>query len=117
MKWWIEDLRSGEFKQTHGCLSDGDGHCCLGVAQETLAKHGIIPEAFPDDWAHPKLCNIREPEKNQGASCGVFVEVMGHQNPCIIEQSGLLPQCCIGLNDAGYTFKEIADMLERKYLL
>lgn len=116
VRWWIEDLRSGEFKQTHGYLADGKGHCCLGVAQETLAKHGIIPEAFPDNWAHPKLLNIREPEKNQGASCGVFVEIMGHQNPSIIDSTDFGLRSCIGLNDTGSTFKEIADMLEKKYL-
>lgn len=28
---WIEALRSGRYKQTHGRLYDGEGFCCLGV--------------------------------------------------------------------------------------
>lgn len=28
---WIEALRSGEYPQTHDCLKDNIGYCCLGV--------------------------------------------------------------------------------------
>lgn len=28
---WVEALRSGEYEQARGALSDGNGFCCLGV--------------------------------------------------------------------------------------
>jgi hypothetical protein len=33
-------LRSGEFKQTKHCLSDGESFCCLGVACEVFMRNG-----------------------------------------------------------------------------
>jgi hypothetical protein len=49
MRWWAEDLESGEYPQTRGCLrrteaapnGDPAGYCCLGVACETAMKHGV----------------------------------------------------------------------------
>lgn len=35
---WVAALRSGEYKQTTGCLSRADGFCCLGVLCDLHAK-------------------------------------------------------------------------------
>lgn len=52
IRWWVEELESGEYTQTTGYLhrtakSEGGiysvpaGFCCLGVACETAIKHGV----------------------------------------------------------------------------
>jgi len=38
---WIDALRSGNYKQTSGCLKNDDGFCCLGVAADVMA---------PSEW-------------------------------------------------------------------
>lgn len=35
---WVDALRSGEYKQCYGVLSDGEGYCCLGVACKISGK-------------------------------------------------------------------------------
>lgn len=49
---WLDALRSGEYEQTMGVLSDGVGYCCIGVAghvtglplTERLASYASIRE-------------------------------------------------------------------------
>lgn len=36
---WVDALRSGEYRQTRGCLQDSHGYCCLGVACRVYEKH------------------------------------------------------------------------------
>lgn len=37
-KLLIKTLRSGQYRQTKGCLRDGNGYCCLGVATDLFHK-------------------------------------------------------------------------------
>lgn len=39
-KLWTDALRSGEYKQTKGCLKDENGMCCLGVLTDIYIKSG-----------------------------------------------------------------------------
>ena len=41
VKLWTSALRSGEYKQTSGCLHNGDGYCCLGVLCDIASKNGL----------------------------------------------------------------------------
>lgn len=45
-KAWIQALRSGEYTQTTGVLSNQDRHCCLGVACD-LAVQAEVTEVRP----------------------------------------------------------------------
>lgn len=38
---WLDALRSGTYEQTRERLRDGDGFCCLGVACDIAAQHGM----------------------------------------------------------------------------
>jgi hypothetical protein len=42
---WVAALRSGEFEQNKGALTNADRtkHCCLGVLCEIAVREGIIP--------------------------------------------------------------------------
>ena len=39
---WIAALKSGKYKQTRGCLNDGNGYCCLGVLCEVFIAEGNV---------------------------------------------------------------------------
>lgn len=68
IKLWIDALRSGDYKQTTGCLVDGNGYCCLGVGTEVAIKNGLPyrrvglvgyrpesdPESEPENTVLPK---------------------------------------------------------------
>lgn len=52
---WVRALRSGEYKQTRGTLTDGEGFCCLGVLckvagleirKDGSGVEGTIPNGF-----------------------------------------------------------------------
>lgn len=43
-KWqemWLEALESGEYAQSRGCLCDGEGFCCLGLACDVFGMTGV----------------------------------------------------------------------------
>ena len=41
-KRWVEALRSGRYRQAPGKLTDGKGHCCLGVLCDLARREGVI---------------------------------------------------------------------------
>ena len=41
LKKWLEDLRSGQFKQGKKYLFDGVGYCCLGLACVSAGMEGM----------------------------------------------------------------------------
>jgi hypothetical protein len=104
-KKWIEALDSGEYKQTKGTLQDKKGYCCLGVGCKVLVpedklvldKDGFIEGGIPDWQTH-------SPEW--------LKKITEHFAAKTQEDFGLT-----GLNDdKGYTFPEIATMLELVYI-
>ena len=45
---WVAALRSGEYKQTRGYLSNSNGFCCLGVLCDLHSKETRVPwETIP----------------------------------------------------------------------
>lgn len=100
---WVEALRSGEFSQTRGCLRDGEGHCCLGVACELF-----VPES----------------EKDTSQSLTYYMNAGGKLPDAVMQALGLRThggnfQNWLGRstslaerNDSGATFEEIADIIE-----
>lgn len=106
LKTWIEALRSGHYKQTKGKLQNAKGYCCLGVACEVL-----IPEPKKAvkylKGIHPKH-QPNAPEWLKDISANFVWDTIGTTNECIT---------LIDLNDKlGYTFDEIADLLEAVYV-
>lgn len=101
---WLKALRSDKYSQTTGTLQDGKGYCCLGVACKVLipkAKQklfggflaGTMPNSVQSD-APEWLKNISADFATKSRSGSAIVE----------------------LNDEKeYTFKQIANRLERVY--
>jgi len=100
---WLSALRSGDYKQTKSCLHKGDGFCCLGVLCDLYGKEHNV------EW---KLVDA-----------GIYYEFQDKKAILplsVIEWAGVEddnPEICgetplSRLNDTGYTFNEIADIIE-----
>lgn len=102
---WIEALRSGKFKQGKNFLHDkeDDSYCCLGV----LAK---INEC--KIWESDKQLNLDRHEKillgddncddDDGYGTFMLIGMPKHNKKLSLAK----------MNDRGYTFEQIADVIE-----
>lgn len=119
---WVEALRSGEYEQGESFLRRTNGEfCCLGVLCELAVKHGVIPEPTLepnasvyyyidesvqdsyDAWLPPKVKEWAGIEADEGR--------MPEPLPFKNDEKGTTNNLT-GLNDNGYTFAEIADIIE-----
>ena len=117
---WVTALRSGEYKQTTGYLHDSRGMCCLGVLCdlyskehpdlaewdvlsedeelshcrfEMLENYEVLPEAV-QEWANMKSL---DGSYTAGGYDGTpYTETLA------------------ALNDKGYTFNDLADIIEER---
>jgi hypothetical protein len=119
---WVDDLRSGKFKQTFGILTqvNDDGsrsHCCLGIACERAVAEGIIPPGQVLAQDQDALTYVGEDDDE------VSVALLG--SPAIRDYFGFKDEnphfttpdgdriYLSDLNDSGrYTFEDIADLVE-----
>lgn len=100
---WSSELRSGKYSQTRNTMHNASGYCCLGVACDVFMEkdkihrvNGFIyggiptkqPFAFIPDWLKG-VNNDFGDKTNRKLS---------------------------NLNDDGYSFDEIADLLELVYV-
>ena len=86
---WVLELRSGKFKQGKGTLRSSTKHyCCLGVLSEMsgFSYSGSYLRQDVQDWA------------------GMSNHAGRYAHDSLSEQ-----------NDAGSTFKEIADVIEKHW--
>lgn len=113
---WTAALRSGEFRQgrqrlvTHSADPDEPPkYCCLGVLCELAARAGAIPPAdgnlylncfdvLPDEVVAWSGIRSRNPLVDTGSDSHI-----GSRTRTLAE-----------LNDAGLSFAEIADIIERE---
>jgi hypothetical protein len=101
LKKWIAALDSGEFKQARGALQSEYGHCCLGVGCRLFVPEkklrtfdGVLRGKVPVD---------------QPAAPEWLVAINGD----FFKRTG---EMLSSLNDRGYTFPEIATLLELVYI-
>lgn len=94
---WIAALRSGEYKQCHHTLHDGQGYCCLGVLQKVV--DGEVEKESDGSYS---------PFPSE-----IWIEEHGIEDTMdgisAVDHMFLLS----GDNDSGYSFKKIADVIER----
>ena len=116
---WVEDLRSGKYKQTtEGHLKDNIGHCCLGVLCERSKTAQFIKTQAPSG-SHKIGRN--------GHSGTLPIEVMnefGLSNPDGMKASdtslfieGAEYLSLSSANDKGVPFNKLADWIEENYML
>lgn len=103
IRQWINDLRSGKYKQTRHALQDAHGFCCLGV----LCK--IQVPLYAVDFYTGHLLESFPEQRN-----GAFDWIVAIDDDFENHTGVLLSQ----FNDASrLTFLEISDLLESVYIL
>lgn len=108
---WVEALRSGKYEQGKNALCRDDKYCCLGVACEVALQNGVV---------------ITKSTRNITAHNQTFVETLFNSSwaylpPEVQNWLGLKNDRAsfnltglATMNDAGYSFEEIADKIEEK---
>lgn len=117
---WLKALRSGEYKQGYGCLKSGDEFCCLAVLSDIYAKEnnsqwkpGCFNAVVNELHDSPEDKFIYE----RAGTLRVFIcewAELAERDPKIKPPKEGAPDSLAKMNDAGYTFKEIADVIEEQ---
>jgi hypothetical protein len=117
-KLWIDELRSGNWKQGKRRLACGDEYCCLGVATELFVK--LYPEvlevkvSFTGTKAYSGETHVLPPIVQEWL--GFEHETGKLQNidiQCYIHNSNTVACSLSMVNDwAQYTFEQIAQLIE-----
>jgi len=100
---WLNALRSGEYQQTQERLRKEDGFCCLGVLCDLYIKENNVEWEINEDdmYRYEKHFTVLPPSVVGWAG-------VEDSNPYVNGGIGTLS----GLNDKGFTFNEIADLIE-----
>lgn len=98
---WLADLRSGEYDQAKEVLFNGEGYCCLGVLIKSAGCE-IEDASGPCDG----LPNIEWLQKQKISFHNKYTE------ECTSPYIESKEEPVDSLNDKGYSFHEIADLLE-----
>lgn len=106
----VDALRYGEYKQTQKCLRDENGYCCLGVACDIYNK-----ETGEGYWGAFNQF-LSGPETEYQILTYTVRDWFGFcsKNP-LVALAGTTEQLA-ALNDRGFSFAEIADLIEKEYL-
>lgn len=112
--WWLEKLRSGDFKQGKQSLKTADSatnevtHCCLGVLCEAALKVGVLDRE--EKQAHGGFRFIlRDPTDSYDLRYGTMPGL------AVLEWADLIQGFdgyLASANDKGATFEEIAAFVE-----
>lgn len=130
---WLQALRSEKYTQIDGRLYDGTGYCCLGVADKVCFNATFRPAVrlngdirtgtFQDDKGMDgRLYNKRSDALQLNKYIMRRDVEMAHNNPPDsipylteeLEDSmhASREDFLIDLNDKGYSFEQIADVIE-----
>lgn len=102
---WVDALRSGEYKQTKNTLKEvtegGEtvGYCCLGVYAEVHKLNGYENMGVVFDESGDVI--------NEGPE-EIYDRIRDNVYDYIVNEG-------IEMNEDGYSFDEIADMIEEEY--
>lgn len=126
----VQELRSGKRKQTVGHLRDSTGFCCLGVACDVWlqANYGrgrwseYSQKRLPDDPPGHEAISFYINDEEDDVSLPILVEeALGwahEEGQLDIERrpedihTSHIQMTLAELNDAGFTFDQIADIIE-----
>ena len=109
---WLNALRSDEFEQGTGVLRDDDNHyCCLGVLCELYSRHSGEVATWTKDnsWGQYNFLDEGETLPKEVRD---WAGIESFSGDVFVEEKDT---CLALLNDAGYSFDEIADIIEEQY--
>jgi|TARA_R110000782_G_scaffold119694_1_gene210392 hypothetical protein len=113
---WIKALRNPRYKQTTACLRNENGFCCLGVAANEFLTDDIKVVEYNDLSDHHSSSPKQKAWSYDGQKCFApyyVVKALSLRSDVGSCQSFDSPtRSLTDLNDCGYTFSEIADLVE-----
>jgi hypothetical protein len=102
---WVSALRSGDYKQTQNRLHNEYGFCCLGVLCDLYRKENQL------EWQHNEVDGyLYGNHRFIPPSSVVEWSGIADSNPLVNGGIGTLSE----LNDKGFTFNEIAYVIEEQ---
>ena len=118
-KLWVDALRSGEYQQGKSFLRHHDRFCCLGVLcdlyqkETNLGKWKVVHYEDDDGQATVYQFIIKAYPPETATLPWKVMKWAGleHRNP-VIAPNGLFDRSAVRYNDKGYSFKEIAQLIE-----
>ena len=119
---WLDALRSGEYQQGDGCLYNGSRYCCLGVLTDLYIQEFDDKEWEPLDLEYSSEYDLKggqmskseihaDPLRGQFLSQEV-TDWAGLSDADPIVNNGGINESLSEANDCGYSFDEIADLIE-----
>jgi hypothetical protein len=100
---WVAALRSGKYPQTTGHLRDKDGYCCLGVLCDLKDSEKWLWDDDSAVYLYHQTGVILPNDVYEWAGLDGFC-----QDVFILSEDRTLTT----LNDSGWTFEQIADVIE-----
>lgn len=104
---WAAALRSGKYKQTVQRLRDTQGFCCLGV----LCDISGIAEWYPigkESW-------YGDATEQSPVALPTIVREWAGLRTRLADREGHKDMALSQLNDRGYTFEDIADIIDAEW--
>ena len=113
---WVAALRSGEYRQGKYMLHnvDENTYCCLGVLCDLAVKAGL--QVDKSAGKHNEYTVIAY-DGNQYSLPALVIEWAGLETDIpetAVEDEGGEPMNVAQLNDRGWSFVQIADVIERE---
>lgn len=118
LELFAEALESGDYRQckgrlrAHSCYEDAVWHCALGVATDVALNNGLqealIDLQIPPDvtWVNPTLHDFTVS----------WYGWDGDPDPLLAEDEDGNEETIAGLNDAGWSFWQIAQAVRTRWL-
>lgn len=112
---WLAELRSGRRQQGQDTLRRGERECCLGVLCDLAAIAGLGRWEEDDDSDRMRFVSAKD---ERDWSLGTLPEIVqdwagiGDDDPEALDDHGN-PVRLSNLNDSGWSFEGIADLIER----
>ena len=123
---WVDALRSGKYVQGMHALRQTTGqgskdtYCCLGVVTELAVAAGVLPAGVLLEIVQEKAEYHYLADETGGQTSCCLPESVGKWleiNECIDFPIDGCTESAVCLNDIlGYSFPQIADLIEAKYL-
>ena len=116
---WLDALRSGEYEQTSGALKkvDDEGnysYCCLGVLCDLVAPDKWVSRENNDETIEFGFTFDSEYFEYGVLPRFIYEEVGLSNNNPVIQDAKFVRKNIATLNDAGLTFTELADLIEKE---
>ena len=124
-KIWVDALRSGEYEQCKKKLYNGSAYCCLGVLCDLYAKskgkkkafeiyYNMYGFSFGEEEEGKNVSNLLPRIVMEWAGLEPFAITPDYNETDIRSGQAHNATWISGLNDKGKSFKQIADIIDKR---